>query len=109
MITAAEVKDERRSPHGRFVAVAGIVLFRQRPGTANGVIFMTLEDETGRADLIVRPQVYERYRNAVLLASLVVARGRVERQGRVVHVLVTRIEDAGSLLAHLPHLSRDFR
>ncbi|MGB2986051.1 MAG: error-prone DNA polymerase [Phycisphaerae bacterium] len=109
VVTAAEAKDERRSPFGRSVAVAGMVLFRQRPGTAKGVMFMTLEDETGRVDLIVRPRVYKRYRSAVAYAKLVIARGRVERRESVVHVLVREFEDIEHSVTELPHLSRDFR
>ncbi len=109
VITATEVKDEQRSPLRRVVSVAGVVLFRQRPSTAKGVMFMTLEDETGRIDLIVRPNIYERYRNAAVYAKLVLAQGRVERQGRVVHVLATELRDIEHLAAELPRLSRDFR
>ncbi len=107
--TASQVKDVARAPTGRWVKVAGIALFRQRPGTAKGVMFMTIEDETGRADLIVRPQIYERDRSAAVYANLVLARGRVERQGLVVHVLVHRLEDIENMTIELPHLSRDFR
>jgi len=76
------------------------------------VMFMTIEDETGRADLIVRPAIYERYRNAAVYANLVLVRGRVERQGQVVHVLAHRLEEIESAeggLSGLPRLSRDFR
>lgn len=107
--TAAEVKDERVNPHGRFVSVAGLVLFRQRPGTAKGVMFMTLEDETGRIDLIVRPGVYERYRVAAVYSKVVLARGRVERKGQVVHVLTAEFLDLEHLAEALPRASRDFR
>lgn len=109
IITAAEAKDERRSPFGRIVSVAGIVLFRQRPGTAKGVMFMTIEDETGRMDLIVRPDVYERFRDAAVYAKLVVARGRVERRDGVVHLLARAFEDIERFSENLPRLSRDFR
>ena len=109
VVTAVDAKDERRSPHGRRVAVAGMVLFRQRPGTAKGVMFMTLEDETGRVDLIVRPHIYERYREAAVYSRLVLAWGRVERKGRVVHVLVNVFENIEPWTPALPHLSRDFR
>jgi len=109
IITAAEAKDERVSPFGRVVSVAGVVLFRQRPGTAKGVMFMTIEDETGRMDLIVRPNVYERYRDAAVYAKLIVARGRVERRDGVVHLLSTGFEDIERLSGNLPRLSRDFR
>ena len=109
IITAAEAKDEKVSPFGRAVAVAGIVLFRQRPGTAQGVMFMTIEDETGRLDLIVRPDVYERFRDAAVYARAVVTRGRVERRGNVVHLLSRWFEDMERLAGDLPSLSRDFR
>ena len=109
VITAAEAKDENVSPFGRMVAVAGIVLFRQRPGTAKGVMFMTIEDETGRIDLIVRPDVYERFRDAAVYAKLVIARGRVERRDGVVHLLSLAFEDVERHSENLPRLSRDFR
>jgi error-prone DNA polymerase len=99
VLTAAEVKDPRQTGLGRRVAVAGVVLFRQRPGTAKGVMFMTLEDETGRIDLIVRPRIYERYRDAAVYSEAVIARGRVERQGQVVHVLVSAFSDIAERLA----------
>ncbi len=109
VITAEEAKDARRSPFGRWVAVAGIVLFRQRPGTARGVMFMTLEDETGRVDLIVQPPIYKQYRPVAVYSKLVLARGRIERRGRVVHVLARAFEDMEPLVDDLPSLSRDFR
>ncbi len=109
VLTAAEVKDQRRTPYGRFVAVAGVVLFRQRPGTAKGIMFMTLEDETARIDLIVRPQVYQQYREAAIHARAVIVRGKVERQGIVVHVLARKFKNIESWMAQLPYLSRDFR
>ncbi|MDW8263650.1 MAG: error-prone DNA polymerase, partial [Phycisphaerales bacterium] len=73
-------------PHGSSVRVAGLVLIRQRPGTASGIVFITLEDETGVVNLIVRPQVYDRYRPAARHAALLQCDGTVERQGQVVHV-----------------------
>ncbi len=109
ILTAEEIKDETQTPHGRRAAVAGLVLFRQRPSTAGGVMFMTIEDETTRADLILRPRIHERYRSAALYGRVVIARGRVERQGRVVHVLVSHIADIGEMLAQTPMRSRDFR
>ncbi len=108
VLTAAEIRDEKRCPHGRFAAVAGIVLFRQRPATARGVMFMTLEDETGRADLIVRPRVYQRFRSPALHGQIVLAHGRVERDDRVVHLLASRLEDLAFQPGDWPNLSRDF-
>lgn len=109
VITAAQAKDEQRCPFGRTVSAAGIVLFRQRPGTAKGVMFMTLEDETARLDLIVRADVYERCRDAAVYARTVIARGRVERRDGVVHLLAADFEDIDTLCTNLPALSRDFR
>ncbi|MEY4118357.1 MAG: Error-prone polymerase [Planctomycetota bacterium] len=82
------LRDERRLPSGRSVAVAGLVLVRQRPSTAKGIVFMTLEDETGVANLIFRPKVYERLRTRVRDAPMLCVRGKVERRDGVVHVLV---------------------
>ena len=92
----------------RWTAVAGLVLVRQRPGTASGIVFMTLEDETGVANLIVRPAVYDRFKPAARHAMLLQADGRVERHGDVTHLLAYRLTDLGTLLAgyHVP--SRDF-
>jgi len=91
-------------PAGRVVTVAGLVLVRQRPGTAKGVIFVTIEDEAAVANVIVRPPVFERYRRVVLGARLLLARGRVEREGIVIHVLADRLEDLSGLLDGLSEL-----
>jgi error-prone DNA polymerase len=107
-VPAREFADRRKWPHGSKAAVAGIVLVRQRPGTASGIVFMTLEDETGTANLIVRPQVYQRYRRAARHGVVVLARGTVERQGAVVHILVESIENAAGAFAALAGRSRDF-
>jgi len=105
---AREFADKRTWPHGSKAAVAGIVLVRQRPGTASGIVFMTLEDETGTANLIVRPKVYRRYRRVARHGVLVLARGTVERQGDVVHILVESLENAEGATP-LATRSRDFR
>ncbi len=107
-VPARKFADRRTWPHGSKAAVAGIVLVRQRPGTASGIVFMTLEDETGTANLIVRPQVYQRYRRAARHGVIVLARGTVERQGDVVHILVESIENADDAIAPLAVRSRDF-
>jgi error-prone DNA polymerase len=99
---------------GRLVRVAGLVLVRQRPGTASGVIFMTLEDESGVANLVVWPTVFERYRRAVMTARLVECHGRLQREGEVIHIIADRIIDRSALLrelaqgAEIPVASRDF-
>ena len=96
-------------PDGKPVSVAGIVLVRQRPGTAKGITFVTLEDETGTANLIVRLAVWRRYRQAALAATVLLAHGRLQRQGQVIHVLTTRLEDLSPWLEQLGSQSRDFR
>ena len=108
LITTAELMDEARSPQGKWVKVAGLVLIRQRPGTASGVVFVTLEDETGVANLILWPQVYEQYHAAGRHATLLQADGYVQRQGQVVHVLVKRLFDLTEMLDGLHQKSRDF-
>ncbi|MEQ9643026.1 MAG: error-prone DNA polymerase [Alphaproteobacteria bacterium] len=86
---------------GTRVEVAGLVLVRQRPGTAKGVIFVTLEDETGVANLIVRSPIFERFRRVVLASRLIAVRGRVEREGIVIHVMADEITDRSTALAIL--------
>jgi error-prone DNA polymerase len=89
------------TPPGRRIAVAGLVLVRQRPGSAKGVIFMTLEDEGGVANIIVWPKVFERDRAVVLGARFVVVHGRLQKQDGVTHVVADRVVDRTELLAHL--------
>jgi error-prone DNA polymerase len=98
----------KRWPDGKPVCVAGIVLVRQRPGTAKGITFVTLEDETGQANLIIRPGVWKRWRRAALGATLLLAHGRLQRQGQIIHVLVTKLEDLSGRLRALVSQSRDF-
>jgi len=86
---------------GDRVAVAGLVLVRQRPGTAQGVIFMTLEDETGVANLIVWPKAFERLRATVIGARFVVATGKLQNESGVVHLIVERMEDLTPMLGLL--------
>jgi error-prone DNA polymerase len=89
--------------------VAGLVLSRQRPGTAKGITFMTLEDETGTTNLIIRPQVWERFRRIARQAGALIATGLMQRQEGVIHLIVDRFEDLTSQLPDLGHRSRDFR
>jgi error-prone DNA polymerase len=108
------------TPAEKRVRVAGLVLVRQQPGTASGIIFMTLEDETGIANIVVWRRVFERYRRVVMGAKLVECQGRVQREGEVIHVVAERLIDLSPLLRQLwdpearerPPLrlhSRDFR
>ena len=107
-VPAAALRDEAGWPHGSRAAVGGLVLVRQRPGTASGIVFMTIEDETGTANLIVRPHVYERYRRAARHGVVILARGTVERQGEVVHLMVRSMENAGDAIGEIAAGSRDF-
>lgn len=103
-----ELRDERTWRHGQPVSVAGVVLVRQRPSTASGVVFMTIEDETGVANLIFRPKVFERFRRAARHGMCLLVRGRLERQGAVVHVNVRKVIDLTNELDGLARTSRDF-
>jgi error-prone DNA polymerase len=103
--TAAEVSDAR---HGQLIRAAGIVTCRQRPATASGVIFVTLEDETGYVNLIVWNDLAERQRRELLAARLLCVQGEVQREGRVVHVLAKKLEDLSPLLGRLATASHDF-
>ena len=95
MVTCAslvETRDNRR------VIVPGLVLVRQKPGSAKGVMFITLEDETGVANLILWPSIFERQRRLVLSASMIACHGRVQHEGGVTHVITDRLEDLTPLL-----------
>ena len=85
----------------RPVKAAGIVLIRQRPGSASGVIFSTIEDETGIANLIIWPKVFERYRRIVLSARLLGVRGKLQREQGVIHLVARELFDMSSLLTGL--------
>jgi error-prone DNA polymerase len=105
LVTAADIA---QAPHGRLVRTAGIVIGRQRPDTASGVVFVTLEDETGATNVIVWRDLGDRQRRELLGAKLLAVFGKVEREGRVVHVLAGRLADLSPLLGDLSTRSRDF-
>ncbi len=86
---------------GKTVRVAGLVVCRQRPGTARGVIFVTLEDETGNANVIIWADVFERHRRVVLGARLLGVEGILQREGLVIHVVAKRLSDLSDHLAQL--------
>ena len=105
MVTAVELK---ALPHGRLARVTGLVTGRQRPGTASGVTFVTLEDETGMVNVIVWRDLAERQRKELLRSSLLTVYGTLEREGEVVHLIAGRLRDQTSLLGNLLTRSRDF-
>jgi len=98
----------KTTPHGHPVRVAGVVLVRQRPGTAKGITFVTLEDESGTANLIIRPDVWRRFRPAALGATVLLAAGRLQNQQGVIHVLASRLENLSLWMKSLGPQSRDF-
>jgi error-prone DNA polymerase len=96
-------------PEDRRVKVAGLVLLRQRPGTASGITFCTLEDETGLVNLIVHAGTWERFHKAARTARLMLACGKLQRLHDVTHVIVDRIEDLSDWITSVLTKSRDFR
>src|SRR5690606_550351 len=106
LLASHELRGRR---HGSHVAIAGIVTQRQRPQTASGTIFVTLEDEEGVVNVIVWPRVAERRRLALLRSTLLAVRGRWERVDGVEHLVAGDLEDLSPLLGGLSADSRDFR
>jgi len=97
-----------RVRHGEYVRVAGLVIARQRPFSASGAIFVTLEDETGLINLIIWSDLIETYRYELLHARLLGVDGTVQREGQVIHVIARKLEDHTTLLGRLKTYSRDF-
>ena len=105
IITAA---DWTRRGNGSDVTLAGLVRVRQRPKTANGVLFMTLEDDTGIINVILWPDVTEQYRRAILGSRLVAIRGKTQRESGVTHLVAHKVDDLSWMLGGLDSESRDF-
>jgi len=101
-------KELHQLNHKRFVRIAGIVTGRQRPGSAAGVIFITLEDETGNSNIIVWKDLVTRRRAEIIQAKLLKVKGVMEREGSVIHVIAGDVEDLTPLLGSLDTQSRDF-
>ncbi len=83
---------------GRNIEVAGVILVRQRPGSAKGVLFVTIEDETGIANGILWPDRFDIYRRQVMSASMIAMRGRIQKEGEIIHIICDRIVDHNDLL-----------
>ena len=94
--------------HGRYARACGLVTLRQRPSTASGTVFLTLEDETGMVNVVVWPRVWERQRSVFLNGRLLAVDGTVETDGAVRHLIAGRVQDFGELAPDLPVPSRDF-
>lgn len=98
IVSCAEAMGSR---DGRWLEAAGIVLVRQRPGSAKGVMFVTVEDETGIANLVVWTKVFEKFRRIILSSGMIAVKGRIQREGEVVHLVAHRITDLSSELASI--------
>jgi len=96
MMTCADAAAAR---DGQSVRIAGLVLVRQRPGSARGVLFVTIEDETGIANLVIWQALFEQQRRIVLTAGMLGVDGRVQREGEVVHLIASRLHDLSAALA----------
>jgi len=106
VLTAAELTD---TPDNHLVSCAGLVILRQRPSTAKGITFVTLEDETGTANLVVKQPVWQRYYQIAKTCPGWIARGRLEKRSGVIHLVVSRLTDLAAELGTLKTKSRDFR
>ncbi|MEZ2127679.1 MULTISPECIES: error-prone DNA polymerase [unclassified Sinorhizobium] len=106
IVTCAEAMSAR---DGQWLMAAGLVLVRQKPGSAKGVMFVTIEDETGIANIVVWPQLFERSRRTVLGASMMAINGRIQREGEVVHLVAQQLFDLSADLSGLADRDGQFR
>ncbi|MBY3193461.1 OB-fold nucleic acid binding domain-containing protein, partial [Rhizobium laguerreae] len=106
IITCAEAMNSR---DGRWAYTAGLVLVRQKPGSAKGVMFITIEDETGPANLVVWPTLFEKRRRVVLGSSMMAINGRIQREGDVVHLVARQLFDLSGDLSGLADRDADFK
>ena len=95
--------------NNQYVRVAGLIILRQRPATAKGITFVTMEDETGTANLVVKQKTWERYYRICRQSTAWIAHGKLEKKNGVIHVVVSRIEDLSQRLDELEVKSRNFR
>jgi error-prone DNA polymerase len=95
--------------HQRFICIAGIVTGKQRPGTASGVVFLTLEDETGNSNIVIWKSVQQKFRQALLKAQLLLVKGIVECDDAVMHVIAQELVDCSELFYKTKIRSRNFR
>jgi error-prone DNA polymerase len=96
IVTCNEAMNAR---DGKWLTTAGLVLVRQKPGSAKGVMFITIEDETGVANLVIWPSLYERQRRIILAAGMIGVQGRIQREGEVVHLVANQLTDLSAELA----------
>ena len=108
-VGAVKAADLSKLKNGRRVKVAGLVILRQRPSTAKGITFVTLEDESGSANLVLRQDVWEKFYRVARRSSAWLVSGKLEKRQEVIHVLVQSIDDLSSALGDVNTRSRDFR
>jgi len=106
--SVSTIEEFKKTSSGKRLAIAGLVLVRQRPSTAKGTIFMTIEDETGMANLIIWPAIFERFTDSILDAVFLVAAGKVQRESGVIHLIVEEVIDISLHYKGLDSHSRDF-
>jgi len=92
-----------------WLCVAGLVLVRQKPGSAKGVMFITVEDETGIANIVVWPSLFEKRRRVVLGASMMAIQGKIQKEGEVVHLIARQLEDLSGDLSALADRDTEFK
>jgi len=100
-----QARDLATLPEHRPTKLAGLVLVRQRPGTASGVIFATIEDETSIGNIIIWPKVFQRYRRVALASTLLCVTGKIQREGLVIHLIADQLEDFSPMLSTLSSIS----
>jgi error-prone DNA polymerase len=105
IVTCANAMQAR---DGCWLQTAGLVLVRQMPGSAKGVVFITIEDDTGIANLVIWPKLYERQRRVILSAGMLAVHGRIQREGEVVHLVAHRVNDLSEVLAGVGHRDATF-
>lgn len=106
IVTCEEAMNARE---GRWICAAGLVLVRQKPGSAKGVMFITIEDETGPVNIVVWPKLFEKRRRVVLGASMMAIHGRIQREGDVVHLVAQQLLDLSGDLSGLAERDIDFK
>ncbi|MFB2608234.1 OB-fold nucleic acid binding domain-containing protein, partial [Rhizobium phaseoli] len=106
IVTCSEAMNAR---DGRWLMAAGLVLVRQMPGSAKGVMFITIEDETGPANIVVWPSLFEKRRRIVLGSSMMAINGRIQREGEVVHLVAQMLFDLSGALSGLADRDSEFK
>ena len=101
MLKVSSTQTANEAQNGQQLKLAGLILVRQRPGTASGICFITIEDETGTANLVVYQKLFNQYRKEILGAKLLMVEGKVQREGQVVHIVVQRCHNYNGLLQQL--------